>query len=596
MLKRIGLNYFPKGLNFLGKTNLLEEKSSTNTIFVTLLIILLSLNFILLGINEINMATDPEYGDTASYLGEANFIKRSGGVTDFLKLCITGKYEQANRHPLYMMVLSAFASTDISFFIHAKITSFAIGLILLLCLFFIGKKMYGYACASIAVFGLMLNAVFLRWTSLVAPESLLMLLSILCMYFVIRGFQNNRLWLLAGMCAGLAYLTKASGLLLIPGFGLSSLIVYRLKIFRNKYFWSFFILFLLVGSPLIIRNIKVYKDPFFNVNTYMITVGKGELQGTVYKVFSPVEGQGLWRFESESKAKELKSTNHTVNIFDLSKRLVSGVLVESEIFSNTLIPLPVKQFFSQKFRWLFALSLLSLFVVGLIRERDLGGKIYVIITSLLFLIFLSFNPHDRYYLPVIPIMWIYTAFAVVTILGFIDQHFKLNITAFIPHSVVGILIVTAGYLLSTQSITGVLNSVEYTDSRRDLVNWLRANLGEEDRYTLGPNINWQLDKGTWFVPSKNMDWEGFNQFVKIHDISYVIIDWPARRDLGRIKIIESHFELDPEEGMVQKGEIKGWDLVYKDQKTPVEFLIYKLVRQGSGLLILQEDLKRGSST
>ena len=86
-------------------------------IFILLQLSKCQLNFFILGLGHVNENTDPEGWDTIAYLQEANLIKNNGGTTDFFKLCLNGKYKQSNQHPLYILLLSPFASREISFFI-----------------------------------------------------------------------------------------------------------------------------------------------------------------------------------------------------------------------------------------------------------------------------------------------------------------------------------------------------------------------------------------------------------------------------------------------------------------------------------------------
>ena len=60
-----------------------------------------------------------------------------------------------------------------------------------------------------------------------------------------------------------------------------------------------------------------------------------------------------------------------------------------------------------------------------------------------------------------------------------------------------------------------------------------------------------------------------------HDVSYVIIDIESLSD--KKELIKNHFEIDPEEGLIQKKSEPGWELIYKDQNKPVDYLIFRLV-------------------
>lgn len=589
----------------ISRWHLLDEKyDSKSTIFSIVLMFLLSINFLLFGIDRINRNTNPEAFDTVAFLGEANIIKDNGGIKNFLNLCITGKYKQANQHPLYILVLSPFASRDISFFVNAKIISFVIGLILILLLFIIARKNYGDLCASVAVLGLLFNHQFLLWTSIVACESLIMLFSLLCMFLVLKGFENAKCWSYAGIFAGLAYLTKGTGLFLIPGFALSALTAYGLKVFKNKYVWSFFILFTLVASPLIIRNIVLYHNPFYNVNMDRITYQTDKLNESKYVLFKPDESMGIHVYpESESKDSLSKPSN--AEFFRrLGKKAISGVVAQTEAFLGLLglcpisyflvkvVKLPLYSDISTTFRIVLGFFLFSFFVIGIVREKEQARMVYVFTTLLTFVVGLAFfRPILRYFLPILPFIWIYVALGILTILdifqkGFLSNISNLSMILYIPRVLAITCILLIGYALATLSLSSPTKSVDFSDSRLDLLNWLRANLNENETYIEGPNFNWQLEKGTWVLPpvNKRESLEEFNSFVKQHDINYVIIDWYSLTvsryrggGIDRRKKLEGYFELDPKKGIVQKKNVGDWQLIYKDPRRKVEFMVFKPV-------------------
>jgi 4-amino-4-deoxy-L-arabinose transferase-like glycosyltransferase len=570
-------------------STLLNDKYySSKDIIVYSLFVLLVFNFVLAAIGGINNASDPQGYDTTAYLGEANSIRYHGGVFTFINQAVTGVWDQANQHPLYILFLTPFASFDISFFITAKIISAVIGLILIILLFSIGKKMYGNLVASVAVFALIINAVFIEWSTLVACESLLMLTSTLCIYFVMEGFKDNKYWIYAGIFAGLAYLTKGSGLFLLPGFALAVLIIYRMKAFKNKFFWLFFILFLFTSSPLIIRNIVVYQNPFFNVNNYLATMGWDKIYYTRYLTFSLETGTSNWIFvESDFPAGE----DSKVSAFNFSDHM-QKVKKEIGVFLETIniswagkLPNALKN--------IFALFLFLLFVVGIFREKNRGGRIYFLITFVIFFLALSINPIDRYFLPVIPMMWIYIAFGFLSAVDYVNKNFikkySFNPFPYLAYILLLILIANAVNWLLKKDLSNPMLSVEYSESRRDLLNWLRNNLEKGDKYVMGPNFNWQLEKGIWIIPPvyTKSNFLEYQSFIKEHKISYAIIDkniksvnaaeWQSAA--GRKKksnFIDNYFEVDPVKGVVEKKEVENWKLVYKDPVEPVDYMIYKI--------------------
>jgi hypothetical protein len=568
---------------------------SPNSRIAWILVILLFFNFLLLGIKYLDTSTDPQAYDTTAYLGEANIIKNNGGVFNFLDLCLTGKYKQANQHPLYILLLTPFASTNISFFVEAKIISYAVGFILLVCLYFVARKMFGDLTAAVAVTGLILNTVFMEWTTMVASESLLILFSFLCMYFVIEGFKKNGYWILAGVSAGLAYLAKGSGLFLIPGFFAGALAVYKLKVFRNKYFYLFPLAFIITASPLFIRNIVLYHDPLFNVNEYIAEYSFNQLYNSKYTVFNPEEGTNQWKFDNviPSEKKERINLKKGFNLFGSIKKITSGLGSNSKAFLYSF--LIFQRFLSGysvnivepfgRMIWGISILLLALFLLGLFREESLGAKVYILSTVIVFVVVLSLvRPLVRYPLPLVPFIWIYIALGIFTVIELANKliwaRLNRNVIKFAPYILIIFLILNLGYTAAKTKMENPLHSVDYSSSRHNLLTWLRANLSDGDTYTMGPNFNWQLKQGIWIVPPQFAR-EHFNElktFVQNHKIEYIIIDLNFLKSYeGKsfAKEVEDYFQADPVKGLIPIKNIDGWSLVYKDNNNPAQFLIYK---------------------
>lgn len=543
-----------------------------------IIVFLLAFNFILLGIDGINKASDPESWDTTAYLGEANFIKNHGGLTNFISLCFSGKYKQANQHPLYILLITPFSSTMISFFTTAKIISLCIGFVFLVVLYLLLSKKYGDLAAAFVVLAFIMNLLFIEWTTIVACESLLMLFSFLCMYFIMEGFIKNKYWIYAGIFGGLAYLTKGTSIILIPGFLLSTLFVCKLKIFKNKYFWIFFILFGAVSAPLLIRNSVVYQNPFFNVNNYIITYGIDNLDEYRYVTFSPDEGATLWKFESEINNPQSNSSDKPFELLSLVKRIIAGVGPELDAFIHSFN-------IFRKFgipNWMFGLITLPFFLFGFLSEKNHGGRIYFISTSLLFFILLSFNPIDRYFLPLVPFIWIYIVYGFFVSLDIfsremISQNYKLKIIDSVPYVFIAFLALYAAFNLVKKPLDNPLNSVSYSENRYTILNWLRTNLKENEKYTLGPNFNWQLNTGIWILPPQNArvkNFQKFRSFIRKHNVSYVII---SSENIGdKEELLKDNYMFDKDAGLIEKKNEEGWKLVFKDQNKPVDYLIYKV--------------------
>jgi hypothetical protein len=571
----------------------IENKCNTNKPWISILLaVLLLLNFIILGIGNVNDNTNPEDFDTTAYLGDSNLIKINGGIKNFLKLCVNGTYRQANQHPMYTLLLSSFATRDISFFVNAKIASLVVGFLLLTIMFVLISHDYGDICASIAALGMLFNTTFLKWTTAVACESLLMLFSFLSIFFILKGFEYNKNWILAGTFAGLSFMTKGTALFLIPGFFLVNLFIYKLDFLKNKYFYAFIAMFILVSSPLILRNVIVYKNPLYNTNTAKLSYSKEQIDQYGYVLYSPDKGANLEVYPplNNTTKKENLQNNENLNIRNIIGKYSIKVVNEAKTFLNVINIVPDDKF--PKFiRLVIGFLLFGFFFLGLSKEKK-ATQIYIIATLLIFIVCLSlFRKIDRYFLPIVPFIYLYASIGFIVLSkrfydNFVKKIFRIGYKSFATYSLIVINIIIFGYNTATQSLSNPVNSVEYSESRYDLLRWMRNNLRKGDKYVEGPSLNWQLENGMWVIPPKynRLNLESFNDFAKNNNIDYVIIDFYSLTvsryrggGVDKMKKLEGYFELDDEKGIIQKKSIDNWKQIYMDPREKVEFIIFKIV-------------------
>lgn len=571
----------------------IEKRYDTNKPLLSIILaVLLLLNFTLLGIGYINDNTNPEDFDTTAFLGDANLIKNNGGIKNFLKLCINGTYKQANQHPMYTLLLSTFATRDISFFVNAKIASLAVGFFLLLFMFILISHIYGDLCASIAVLGMIFNVTFLRWSTLVACESLLMLFSFLCIFFILQGFEDNKNWIWAGTFAGLSFMTKGTGLFLIPGFFIVILLIYKFSIFKNKYFYAFIAMFIIVSSPLILRNVIVYKNPFYNTNTAKLSYSKEQIDRYSYILFGPAIGANIEVYPQLNKytKKENLHGNENLDIKKYIRNFLTKILNETKTLLNVINITPAENF-PRFIKTIIGFLLVSFFMLGILREKK-STQIYIITTLLFFIVCLSlFRKINRYFLPIVPFIYLYISIGFMVFSKwfyghFVKTFFRIEFKSFATYSLILINTIFFGYNAATQSLSNPIYSVEYSESRYDLLKWLRINLGKDDRYVEGPSLNWQLENGIWVIPPKynRLNLESFNNFAKENKIEYVILDWYSLTvsryrggGVDKMKKLEGYFELDSDKGILQKKPVVHWEQIYKDPREKVEFMIFKIV-------------------
>ena len=117
---------------------------------------------------------------------------------------------------------------------------------------------------------------------------------------------------------------------------------------------------------------------------------------------------------------------------------------------------------------------------------------------------------------------------------------------------------------------------------------MRQNLDEGDVYSEGPNFNWQLPRGTWVVPPRNIrkDIGRYTDFAVQYGTDYVVLDTHSLTEsrfrgggIDRQAMLEGYVDVDEEEGLTQIREIPGWRPVYTDPEGPVDFIVYEIIRE-----------------
>ncbi|GFP26893.1 hypothetical protein HKBW3S33_00307 [Candidatus Hakubella thermalkaliphila] len=531
-----------------------KTKSLPQVVFYILAI----LTFLLLGFIAVGSRSDPGTIDTTAYLRESLYFKENGGLPNALSLLLSGRYRQANQHPLYLLLLSLVASRDISFYPKAKLLTLAIGVVTFIFTFLTARKLFGERVGMLSAIFLLFNQLFMSYTTIVAAESLLALFFLLSWLFMAKGFENNKYFIYAGVFSGLAYLTKGSGLLLIPSFGLSSLLVYRLKVLKNKYFWSYFLFFFLSSFPLIVRNIVVYRNPFYNINNYVMWFDYYE------QFFIP----GIWQ-----NPPTLLTYLQSHSLAFIYERFIFGIRGQAQLFIRALNSYSLVPLYE-----LTGLVIMLLFIVGLYHLRNRGIKMFSLIITLTFFVLFSWYyyvvPNTRFLVPLIPMISVIASLSLSNLI----QLSPRKLITVLPYLLIVALVFTAGIALYSEPIQNPFTNIEFADGYFDLLNWMKANIKEGDVYILGPthsyNFEWHSSLGGRRIDfpllSSYDEWE---KFSKDNNVVYVILE---KQILERRKdILGNYFSYEPEKGLVMLKEMEGWRIAFKDQREPTSFLVLR---------------------
>ena len=552
--------------------------------YTIVLLVLISLTFVLIGLDKVNEASDPGYEDTTGFLAMALYLKDSGGITNFLHLCFSGEYKSVIKHPLYPLLLSTFASREPIFFERAKLLSLFIGWMVVIALFYVTKDLYGGPVAYIASVLLIVNTTFLRMSSHVACETLLIFFIFLSVYWMVKGLDNTKYWIWAGISGGLAYMTKGTGLLLIPIFATVAFLSLGAKPIRTKHFWIFFVLFFITCSPLIVRNIVVYKHPLYE-SILSNQIWMDDWRDMNDPKYASVVNYPEMTWEGTALP-TMQSYFQTHTFSEIIQRIETGIRGESVQFfgsMDTLFPLEALHFLTFLF-----------FCVGLILETGKKRVLCVLIMMGVFFIpFAWFYVHPqmiRYISPLIPFFCMYSAVGFAGALGYLDKEVlaKWEMVAtlkWLPACMMVLLVFIAGYVTMTQQVHLPNPPAALHEDLDELYGWLKRNvkhndlvLGDLGDYLWLAEFQGKFGRLDRLETSEVGNMSLLNEFLRNRperNETYVIIN---KNNVLSPGFLGNYFGYTDVDGIIETKHIEGWSRAYTHSKRPADFLIYRIER------------------
>lgn len=555
-----------------------------NTIFVC---VFLCVIFFFLGLIGIQSHTNIVEMDTKDYIAHAAAI-HDMGIIRFVGTWLRGEYTEANRQPLYMMLISPVASRSLAGFVAAKKATFAMGFALVILFYICTYRLHGLPIAAIATALLATNASFLSISTMVAVEALLLLFIVLSWFFIIAGFHKRYLWLLAGATTALAYLTKATALLLPYVFIVALIMHYKrsaIKILKDKYFWGFFLVFLIITSPWIVRNIRVYKDPLYNVNKHNMWCNDWQER---YRPGFDINQCTLRNYLRNNTPREI-----VVYLFDGIFKRGPALLCESlkpypfwqkDADSQLITGAPIKV----NCAWPIIIVLLS--IVGLYSVRGkieyFTALVWVISIFLLVSWYSKMMFAVRFMNPLTPFFYVYAALGIVVLAKYIANKIQNPPAKLYARWVPTIIFIAA---ISWASICLAKNnawkeikinkSYSLTKNFSLMAAWLRQNIDDDEPYLIGHKIAEQFFYFQNLAPAKAIDWpqvsslSELQQFIEENNIRYGVLDVASL--MYRSNIFKGYLGFHNSFGMVSLKQIKGFEIVGADPTMPRLFIIVK---------------------
>jgi hypothetical protein len=360
---------------------------------------------------------NPWDDDQGAFLSTAREIRDAGGVGRLFGALLRGEFAEANRHPLYLALLSIRPTLE-----GGKWLSSVIGVLSLVVLTRMMFRRHGPLAAGLFCVLLATNYEFCFHATRVVCEILIVLLS-------------GVLWLLhvpcrrasvaevvpgpahcpetttrtraatAGALLGLLYLTKGTGLVLCGGY-----LAWQLSRCRSTppstlhdaaaagrtrgCSWKpagLAILvtactFLAVSAPLLIRNVRRFGNPFYNINSLLLFADQ----------YSEIEA---FLREGTSTGEAARQFFATHTVLDLVRREVSGLVWETFLLLRSLGPAPLDD--SRVLIGLPLAALALLTMLALRRPADGLLLIWGVLHWLLFAWYVPIAASERFLLPLL---------------------------------------------------------------------------------------------------------------------------------------------------------------------------------------------------
>ncbi len=172
-------------------------------------------------------------------------------------------------------------------------------IILVYCVFFLGKELFNRKIGLIAAFLTSFSWTLLFWGVRLQPDSISLCFQVLALAFMWRFWKKSSNSttdvILAAVFASLGFQFKVSGMLVPAIIFIFALIKDRIGIIKNKQYWIFLLFFVLALAPQIIYSVAYFGKPLalFIDSGYAQVIGETRPLGTMTFDFIYSFSEGL---------------------------------------------------------------------------------------------------------------------------------------------------------------------------------------------------------------------------------------------------------------------------------------------------------------
>ena len=207
------------------------------------------------------------YWDDVGFLELGNQVREMGGPLPLFEALFAGTWTEDNRNPLYPALLSLVAGRDPGYHTRAIALNLGLGVLALVAWWWFNRRHFGPRTALIVAAFFALSETTIEHASKETSEPLLLIFWALALERIFRG---PRAWWAAGVFAGLAQLTKGSGIFLVAILAVTLLLERGWKAVRDWRAWTMPAGFVVAALPLLWRNAVVFGTPLHHWNNRLL--------------------------------------------------------------------------------------------------------------------------------------------------------------------------------------------------------------------------------------------------------------------------------------------------------------------------------------
>ncbi|HID62253.1 MAG TPA: hypothetical protein EYP49_05865 [Anaerolineae bacterium] len=569
--------------------------SSLRKVTLALMLVVILGSFAAVGWAKLKDNWRSTKSDQGQYLALGLAIREGTALTD------------GNRHPLYPALLALFAEREWAYFTKAKMLTLAIALLGLVAIYWMGHRMFGQDVALLTALLLSVGYEFRRHSWMVMCEVLFIILFFAAWYFTVKGFSKGRCsadhrslpldlqsatsknvvyryWILAGVFAGLAQLTKGSGQLFAIAFLLSSLLLYGRRALTQKGVWTFIGCYLVVTSVLMAYNYREYGNPLYNFNTtHAMWLDDWEDS----YVASPQELPTLtsyWQNHSPGDivAREREGSGEAWLVLILALIPAHSWYMRDFLYSGTgLVTLLVG---AVGLGYLFR-ERLSLYWKGN-RERIVFSLVLFILFWVLITWYACVTPEPRLLLPLGPIFYVFLAEGLCGLGRWVGFRLAGVEGRLIPTAYAAFYIGLALWVLSLSGEATQKNPSanpfeldRLRNAYRDgILAWLSEEAQNGGTVMYGPSHSlptWKYNDLFTFFPIPNrVTWAKLSTYMEGHAIKYALLD--GETVSRRQSLFQGYFQALGEEKVDILALPGHWELIFASEEIPCQYCIFRV--------------------